>query len=214
MKRIFLSLILGLTAFSLFAQENNNADTTRQKPSETNHIPVRVGIPGENAPDTITFQSKTAGHSPERAGLYSAVLPGLGQAYNGKYWKIPIIYGAAIVIGYGISVLNDNYNIYRNANIAVARQLPEENPFSGIPGLNLNSLPRAVESSRRDRDFFIIIMAALYGLNIVDAIVDAHLKEFEVNEDLSFNFKPAIIQPDFGPAMATSVGLALTFTIK
>ncbi len=129
-----------------------------------------------------TFQSKST-LDPDRAALYSAVFPGLGQMYNRQYWKLPIIYGGAIMIGHYINRNNSFYNEFRNAWIAKDEgSLSEDHPLGGF---SKDALQRNAERFRRDRDFLIIIGVAVYILNIVDAHVAAHLAEFDINEDLS-----------------------------
>ncbi len=152
---------------------------------------IGVNKPGTEAPDTVVIEMMTDRHSPRRAALYSAVLPGLGQAYNGKPWKIPIIYGGFITMGYFIIRNDDRYRFFLRAEEAVRRG--EANPLEGLAGGRYDdggrlSLER--DRYRRDRDFMIILTAGLYGLNIMDAIADAHLIEFDINPDLSMDIKP------------------------
>lgn len=135
-----------------------------------------------NIPDIETFRSKSR-FDPEKAALYSAVLPGLGQIYNKQYWKLPILYSGAILIGHYIKYNNDYYNAFRNAWIASTDDDPNtENPFSQF---STSSLQRNAEKFQRDRDFLIIIGVVYYILNIVDAHVAAHLMEFDINSDLA-----------------------------
>jgi hypothetical protein len=163
--------------------------------------------------DTMRIQTKAVGHSPRKAVLFAAVLPGLGQAYNGKYWKIPIVYGAIIGVGYAIAYQNDRLSVFEQAKLAVDRGAENENPLIGTRAENVN-IDRGLELYNRDRDFMMIIMAGVYALSIADAIVDAHLKEFEVNEDLSFRLKPSISIPPPILGGQFSIGLALNLTFK
>ncbi len=140
---------------------------------------VGVNRPGDVAPaDTVLIEMVAPDHSPRKAALFSAALPGLGQVYNKKYWKVPIIYGGFMIMGYLVIRNNDQYQVIRRANIAEQSGQPEESPFA-IIGNPFRNLEGAVERARRNRDYTIILTAALYGLNIMDAIVDAHLIEFE-----------------------------------
>ena len=157
---------------------------------------VGTNRPGNLAPpDTVVIDMVAPEHSPRRAALYSAVLPGLGQIYNKKYWKVPIIYGGFMIMGYLVVWNNDQYQVFRRASIAEESSQPEQNPFvdknsSPYQGIGTTQLSNIVDQARRNRDYTIILTAALYGLNIMDAIVDAHLIEFDVNPDLSFNLEP------------------------
>ncbi|MGU3373692.1 DUF5683 domain-containing protein [Chryseobacterium sp. M5A1_1a] len=138
---------------------------------------------------------KTVKLNPTRAGLYSAVLPGLGQFYNKKYWKIPIVWGA-VGAGVGIAVWNDNqYKKYREYYVAKLNGTPNEFVDSH-PWLDKKALGNAQDRAKRQRDYAIAITGLIYILNIVDAVVDAHLYESRHDPDLSF--KPSIIQDQYG----------------
>ena len=143
-------------------------------------------------------------HSPKRAAIYSAVLPGLGQAYNKKYWKIPLVYAGFGTIGYFIGWNNRNYNTYKFAYRDLSDTIPETNSYLDIlpPGYDLSNpthaenfksgLYKGQESFRRNRDLLIISIIGFYGLNIIDASVDAHLFDFDISEDLSMNWQPTV----------------------
>ena len=185
-------MLLMLSASGLRAQETELDSLTEEVDSVQLDDQRVVGTnrPGDVVPpDTVVIEMVAPEHSPRRAALYSAALPGLGQIYNKKYWKVPIIYGGFGIMGYLIVRNNDLYQLVRRANIAEQSGQPQESPFASI-GNPFRNLESAVERARRERDYMIILTAALYGLNIMDAIVDAHLIEFDVNPDLSFNLEP------------------------
>lgn len=150
-------------------------------------------------------------YNPTRAGLYSAVLPGLGQYYNKKYWKIPIVWGA-VGTGVGVIVYNDKqYRRYRNAYIAELNGQPHE--FSYLVAQNPNADWKTIfankqDQDKRQRDYTIAITGLVYILNIVDAMVDAHLAEQKKDPDLAI--KPVIINDDFSKGYAKA-GLSLSF---
>ncbi len=127
---------------------------------------------------------------PARASLYSALLPGLGQAYNGTYWKIPIFYGGFITCGYFIYSNNLQYQRYRN--LFNQASLPD----SELTGrYNVETLKYFRDSYRRYRDYSILAGLAVYALNIIDANVFAHLQDFDISDDLSASFGPGVIMP-------------------
>jgi hypothetical protein len=135
--------------------------------------------------------------APAKAGFYSAILPGLGQAYNKKYWKIPLVYGAMGTSLYFYRTNNDKYHEFRNEY--KSRLLGITNPkYSYLDNTRLINAQRFYQ---RNRDLSLLITAAFYVLNIVDANVDAHLGQFNVSDNLTlaptmrpddFNFKPTI----------------------
>jgi len=136
----------------------------------------------------------------------SALLPGAGQAYNKKYWKIPIIYGGFAGLAYAIRFNNKEYNIYKDA--FSARLDGDENTTDAYVGIySENDLATLKDFYRRNRDLSIIGTGLLYLLNIVDASVDAHLFDFNVNENLSMN-----IMPTASPYMYAGIGVK--FSIK
>ncbi|WP_407401778.1 DUF5683 domain-containing protein [Chryseobacterium sp.] len=145
--------------------------------------------------------------NPTKAGLYSAVLPGLGQVYNKKYWKVPIVWGA-VGTGVGIAIWNQNqYKKNREYYIAKLNGIPNEFVDSK-PYLDKVALGNAQDRSKRQRDYAIAITGLIYILNIVDAVVDAHLYEGRKDPDLTFN--PAVIYEEMGN-QPPKTGLSLSY---
>ena len=144
-------------------------------------------------------------HSPKRATIYSAILPGLGQAYNKKYWKIPIIYVGFGTIGYFIGWNNSNYNTYKLAYSDLTDSDPATDSYLDLDAAQYYDLENQTDYNnfksglskqsdyfRRNRDLLIISMVGFYGLNLIDASVDAHLFDFDISEDLTLNWQPAV----------------------
>ncbi len=126
--------------------------------------------------------------APSRAAFYSAVLPGLGQAYNKKYWKIPIIYAALGVSTYYIIDNNNKYKLYRDAFQLMENGKPHE--FDGSNGgvlLSKETLERVQTTYKEDRDLSILITIGIYALQIVEASVNAHLMELNTIDNITFN---------------------------
>ena len=146
--------------------------------------------------------------APARAAFYSAVLPGLGQAYNGKYWKIPIVYAA---LGTGIYFYTSNdeqYDRYRTAyKQRIAGRMDEFTNENGQPIVSTNGLIEAQRFYQRNKEISVLVTLGLYALNIIDANVDAHLRQFNVSEDLSL--KPSLDYDQFSGQ--TGYGLSLNF---
>lgn len=127
-------------------------------------------------------------HSPHKATMYSALIPGLGQVYNKKYWKLPIIYGATGVLIYAFNFNNDQYNKYKNAYTDM--DAGEISSFEGYT--STDQLTKLKDNYRRNRDLNVISLAAVYLLNVVDATVDAHLFDYKISDDLSLNIQPTL----------------------
>lgn len=136
----------------------------------------------------ITFEEPAYNPlAPARAAFYSAVLPGLGQAYNGKYWKIPIVY-SALGIGVYFYLENDEqYDRYRAAykSRLAGKMTDEFIDETGTAILSTDGLIEAQKFYQRNKEISILVTLGLYALNIIDANIDAHLRQFNVSEDLT-----------------------------
>ncbi|WP_228852166.1 DUF5683 domain-containing protein [Aegicerativicinus sediminis] len=202
-KTRFLNIaFLLLIQFCSFAQEENDSITVAIE-----EIPVRVEDSVKRKPmDPL---------SPSRAAFYSAVLPGLGQAYNGRYWKIPIVWGA---IGTGVAVFSYNNKLLNKYRDAYKRRLAgyTDDEYWGVdddgnplvtPRISEEALRRAQKSVRRNKDISLMVTLGLYALNIIDANVDAHLLQYNVDENLAV--RPHIKYNEL--EKSSDVGLSLSF---
>ncbi len=165
-------------------------------------------------PKQNRYDSATAAHPPKKAALKSALVPGLGQIYNKKIWKVPIVYGA---LGTSGAIFFYNLNNYQDTRFAyrVKYNMRVNRTDSALFGQikpNLQPLPEESlkyyrNQFRRDIDYSVLFFIVLWGLNVVDAAVDAHLKSFDVGNDLSLR-----IAPGYSETAATH-GLSLRLTI-
>jgi len=146
-----------------------------------------------------------ASHPPRKATIMSALLPGLGQAYNKKYWKIPIVYAGLGTCAYFIIENGKSYRLYRNALIAVRDDDPStvnDTPYNG------SQLDQLQNTYRRWLDLSYVSLAAVYILQIIDANVDAHFFHFDISDDISLNWSPTI---DFKRTGSTGISLNVQF---
>ena len=172
--------------------------------------------------DTIVKEEKPAKkakekkpHSPTKATIMSACLPGLGQIYNGKWWKVPIGYAGLGGLGYLVYSNYYEYRSYLHAYEFKTGDLPE--------GVTLNQhetelankyadsqLQTYKESYRRDFEFYGILTVAWYGLNILDACVDGHLYSYDISDDLSLSVDPYLrsAEPPIKMPQYAQVGLS------
>lgn len=160
-----------------------------------------------------TEKKKVRVYSPKVAAFRSAVLPGLGQIYNKKYWKLPIVYGA---LGTSAAVFVYNLNWYKRTKFAY-KVLAEQDVASYdkvhpqlrrlVDGGQLETIKYYRDEYRRDIDYSAVFFVVIWGLNVVDAAVDAHLKAFDVSPDLSFRIKAGRSE------MAGTNGLSLVMNI-
>ena len=159
--------------------------------------------------DTLYLDSLPT-HSPKKATLLSLALPGLGQAYNKKYWKIPLVYA---IIGTPLFFVLDEARLYNEFKDAyISEQLGETHKYTDVyNGTQLNAL---LEGHRQNRDLFTVLTVAAYAMNILDAAVDAHLYNFDVSDDLSASFKPSFQHDRMSNTMIPSMTLSLKFGKK
>lgn len=169
-------------------------------------IPVRdQSVVIQQQTDTIIDKKEEFKPDPRKTLIFSAIFPGLGQIYNRKYWKLPILYGGFIGFSYAISWNNRYYQDYFQAYKDIMDEDPETNSWHNF--LRYGQDPESVDTTwlkdvlrrgknyyRRYRDLSIIGTVALYGLSIMDAYVDAQLFEFDITPDLSMRVEPAVIQ--------------------
>jgi hypothetical protein len=149
---------------------------------------------GPNTTDTAKKERSLAAN----AALRSALIPGWGQAYNKKYWKVPIVYGALAVpvatFAYNLSwyrKCREAYNIrYQNDTSVVTPDLPTDGIDPQLKPLSTQSLKLYRNEFRKNVDFSVLAFLAVWGLNVVDAAVDGHLRSFNVSDDLSFKIAP------------------------
>ena len=189
----FLAILFFATGFSALGQESKN--------------------------DSLIIEKKEAIHSPRKATIYSAVLPGLGQIYNRKYWKVPLVYGGFATLGYFINFNNEEYVKLRQAYSDIIDTDPNTNSFVKLVtdpkrlepdriGQLTESLRKGKDYWRRNRDLVVIGTVVFYAVNIIDASVDAHFFNFDISDDLTINWVP-------GPVMCMDnklIGIHCRFT--
>ena len=172
MQRIIIILILFFLGIRMVAQ-----DSTLNQP----------------VPDSILEKR----HSPTKTTLMSTCLPGLGQIYNKKYWKVPVIYVGFGILAYFIVFNTNEYLTYKCAYIESFNKDSAGNYSDIVKKYTAESILSAREYYRRDLEISIIFTALWYVLNIVDAAVDAHLFTYNISKDLSLKLEPVVIPPVF-----------------
>lgn len=151
----------------------------------------------DTPPVTITADSLVLSykdkHSPRKAAFYSAVLPGLGQVYNRQYWKVPLVY-AALGISTGVFIWNmDNFTEFRNAYRVRVANASNPDYIDQYPQYSDANLKYLRDAYRQYVDYSVLVFVAAYALNIVDATVFGHLRQFDMSDDLSIRISPKVI---------------------
>jgi len=206
MKTVIYFFTAGCLALLSGPAWSQTKDSLAALKKDSSHLAAKS--PAALAKDS-SYKKKT--RDPHKATLYSAIVPGLGQIYNKKYWKLPIVYAAI-----GIPV----YTYFYNKEWYQKTQYALDVTINGSTGDSLaavdpkllplveagatNSLINYRNEFRKNQDYSVLFFLLFYGLQIVDATVDAHLKDFNVNNDLSFHIKPGFVP---GPNMTASISL-------
>lgn len=199
MKQNFvISLLVVLYSFGTTnAQES--IDSTTLSASEKNTV--------ETDSDKVR-KKKLFQPNPKKAGMYSSILPGLGQAYNRQYWKVPVVYAILGTAGYFIAYNYNQYSSYRQAYIYSIDGDAATDPASVGERYGLydaSDLQRLQDSYKKDLDIIVLLTSVGYALQIMDAVASAHLKNFDISRDISMQMKP-VIQNNF-----VGVGLVMNF---
>lgn len=174
-------------------------------------VPTATDTTSEGIADGLKKWDK-----PSRAALYSAIIPGAGQVYNKSFWKVPIIYAGGATIGYFIVKWHKNYLLYRSSydvmndgDSTTIDRFVEKIPDAAN---RARVLANGRDTYRRWRDLNIIFAVFYYGLNVSEAYVDAHLKGFDISDELSMRIEPTLLP---GPAfMSYAPGISVRFNFK
>jgi len=213
---IFFGILLFAAGFSIAqddpSQEEQVQEPQPQKDKSTDEaILLQPGMDttGMNLQIDSIYIDEEMLDRPKKAGYLSAVLPGLGQAYNKRYWKIPIIYGALGTVGYFISWNNNKYQQYRNAYL-LKKSFPADELDDPLAiQISEDNLKRGIDYYRRNRDMLMIVLVGVYLIQVLDAHIDAHLMEFDVSEDLTFRIEPSFEQQSLWTSQQYGIKLTL-----
>ncbi|SKB47601.1 DUF5683 domain-containing protein [Maribacter arcticus] len=193
--RSYITLLISIlfSIHSCFSQEEQETVPT----AETDSLSSTLAEQGIIIKDSVSFKKSKKEFNPlapSKAAFYSAILPGMGQIYNKRYWKAPIAWGLIGGSIYMYTWNNDNYKSFRTAFKRRQAGFTDDEFYdlnNGIiPSLDVDDLEYQQERFQSDRDLWLVVAIGMYALNIVDANVDAHLKQFNIDDDLSIDFEP------------------------
>lgn len=140
----------------------------------------------------------------KRAGLYAALMPGLGQIYNRQYWKVPIVYAIMGTTTYMIIKNNNDYQKYRKVYVARLANPNSIDEFTGI--LSTTAVKQYQDDAKRKMDMMVIYTVMAYAGQVMEAIAGAHLRNFDISKDLSLQIRPVLT-----PVQTLGVGLVVNF---
>ncbi len=210
MRRQYVLLVIFLAFGILEADAQNDTAAIKQAPDTITAKPALLAADSlmKSATDTSKKRSPAS-----TAALLSAILPGAGQVYNKKYWKLPIVYGVLAIPTYTFIDNLQWFNKTRFAfNIASARdtaRYKEVDPklLYMVENGYTSSLQNYRNDFRRNVDYSVLVFMLIWGLNVVDATVDAHLKDFNITNDLSLQVKPGYLP------IANTAGIGIVLNI-
>ncbi|MDP5061117.1 MAG: DUF5683 domain-containing protein [Maribacter sp.] len=191
--RSYLSLFSTLLLFINFSFSQEEQDSIAK--TEIDSVQGDLAKKGIVFKDSVSFKKAKKEFNPlapSKAAFYSAILPGAGQIYNKRYWKAPIAWGLIGGSAYMYSWNNNQYQRFRTAFIRRQAGFTDDE-FNGegtLPLFDVDRLENQQERFQNDRDLWLVAAIGMYVLNIVDANVDAHLKQFNIDDDLSLDFEP------------------------
>lgn len=212
MRRSPLTIFLFVLSFVFSNQSTFGQIDTNQVATDSivNEEPKKV----INSDFLLGSNADHADHDPRKAAIYSTILPGLGQAYNKKYWKIGLLYALEGLCIYQIVNSHREYKQYRNElflrdiKISTNNALQWTSSNEELDGLAYGTISTRKDLFRDRRDKYFLYASLLYAVNIIDAVVDAHLIGFNPNKkNKRLNISPALIPNQ----TSTSVGLNLKF---
>ena len=211
MKLAKLLIVLCVVFLQVTAHAQKKQDSIVIK---NDSISLQQHVKDSTAKKDTVIKSK---HNPRKATLYSAILPGAGQVYNKKYWKLPLVYAA---IGIPTYTFFYNKKWYQKCQYALkisatggtaadsAKVDVKLRPLVDAGVYGTSAIINYRNEFRKDQDYSALFFLIFWGLNIIDATVDAHLKDFNVNNDLSFHIKPSFV-----PGPGVMGGVSLVFDI-
>jgi hypothetical protein len=213
-------LTAGLLFSGILAHGQESPDTLQLNPEPVivHEDDTQIIISDVLLFDDSDTLSGYAQHSPAKATIMSAVVPGLGQIYNKKVWKVPLVYAALGASAYYFLKYQNNFQKYRRAYIDYNDGDPHTNYHENRKALDIplnytGDIGRVVTNGkdvyRRYRDWAIIAVVAAYGLNLIDANVDAHLMNYNIDDNISLNIKPCFLANSM---YSQKIGLTLCFT--
>ncbi len=214
-KRFIISLVFVFSALLSSGQVEENDGTA------VDSLKTDLKKEGIVVFDTLVSKKRKLNPlAPAKAGFYSAVLPGLGQIYNKRYWKVPIVWAAVGTGAYAYVNFDNRYKAFRTAfkrrkagftddEFYDLRLEPGEVTTRTTPEIDDQRLERLQNDRQNDRDLALLATIVLYALNIVDANVDAHLKQFNIDDDLGMDMEfqpylevnPITTNPHYGMAL-------------
>ncbi|NOS56907.1 MAG: hypothetical protein HOP37_11715 [Cyclobacteriaceae bacterium] len=198
----FLGTWLLIGVCSLAYSQEAKKDSIQNTPTDT-----LISKSGKRVVDIDTYSQR---FNPRKAMLYAAVLPGLGQVYNKKYWKLPLVYGGFYALITVVDFYSKAGNKARNDLFDLLDGKVNAQSRSLLFDLTETQLRTIIDQAQRQRDYFLIFTGFLYLLQMVDAHVDAHLKEFDLNPKLKVRIEPHM-ENSYYTGTSTGIAIKLRF---
>lgn len=207
-----VAFIVSMLLFCVVVRAQEVSDTITQHIASDSVSATDVAVAGGEVSEPLYAHFRP---NPNTSLWLAMAIPGAGQIYNRKYWKLPIVYGIGVGIGYAIAYTNRNYQDYRNAYQTFNSSQPNPDLYKpmipdGYPESSYNNyLKTQMDNFRRSRDISIVAAVVAYALQVIDAFVDAQLSDFDVSPDLSIEVAPEV--QNVNNRQTVGVGAAVKF---
>ena len=205
-----LGILLGCTLMCFFVQTVSFAQVTDEFPERTDSVKVVA----KREPAVKDSARLAIEAMPRKAALKSLMVPGLGQIYNKRWWKVPLVYGGFVGIGLVFEFNHRYYKVFlKEAQFRELNPQKTENPlYSNYSNQGIIAIKDAY---RRNRDLSVLAGLGFYAITIIDAYVDAKFFRFDISDELSLRVEPSLSQaPVYATAFAPAAGLKLRFNLK
>lgn len=201
---VFFLFLLSLLCQAAYAQQDTTEDNKFLKDSLEQERQIRKEIRRKKFMATLPKN-----HNPKTASLL-ALIPGVGQIYNRRYWKLPIVYGGLGALGYFMISNYVDYGCFGKAYLHAVDLDPTTNFICPqAPTADPNSLKIFRDNSRESGEYFLLGFVFFYGLTIIDAFVDAHLMHFDISDDLSMRIQPSLDYNTITQSFVPGIGLSV-----
>ncbi|MGH1339681.1 MAG: DUF5683 domain-containing protein [Aureispira sp.] len=221
----YFTTVLFLTLSTISYAQNTTSTSTPESPQDSSFLPtenasqnanlVRERLAGERALKKEARRQRfldrlPKNHNPRTATLL-ALIPGAGQIYNRRYWKLPIVWGGIGTLSYFMVKSKIEFECHKRTYLEQVDEFESTNYMCSISDTSLSdaNLKIVRDNARSDSEMFIIGFTLFYGLTIIDAFVDAHLIRFDIDDDLSLQIKPSLQYDPLSQQVTTGVGLAI-----
>jgi hypothetical protein len=201
-RMVFVLLLAGACVPSQGCRAQGLIDTLRRAPADTSRLSMDSTAANNPVIPVTPVKPAKFTPNPKKAGLYSSIVPGLGQLYNHEYWKVPVVYAGIGIAAYFVSHNLNNYQSYRQAYIG---RINNPNPTDKYVNIYTTTQLQQLQGDySKYLDLTVLFTFIGYSLQVMDAVTSAHLKNFDISRDISMRLMPTLVPNGGGMAMVVN----------